>query len=200
MKANPAFPGKTSFSVELPAWLVEAAAELDCTAYASETQRMALAIDLARRNVVERSGGPFGAAVFDRDRQRLVAVGVNIVERSGWSCGHAEVMALSLAEQALSSFDLGAAGPAGYELVSSCEPCLMCLGATLWSGVGSLVCGARDEDARAIGFDEGPKPADWVAQLEKRGVAVKRDVLRDEARAVLRLYRETGGELYNPGR
>lgn len=183
----------------LPDWLAEAADPAQAV-YATPGERMALAVDLARRNVANGSGGPFGAALFELGSHKLVAAGVNVVERSGWSCGHAEVVALSLAEQRLGTFDLGAAHLPGYELVSSSEPCLMCLGATLWSGVRRLVCGARDEDVRAIGFDEGPKPVDWVTQLEKRGMAVVRDVLREEARAVLELYRQRGGTIYNPSR
>jgi tRNA(Arg) A34 adenosine deaminase TadA len=73
----------------------------------------------------------------------------------------------------------------------------MCLGAIYWSGVRSVVCGARDEDARSIGFDEGSKPADWVGTLESRGISVTKDVLRDEARSVLLSYKEAGGAIYN---
>nr|MBA2345096.1 nucleoside deaminase [Rubrobacter sp.] len=58
-------------------------------------------------------------------------------------------------------------------------------------------CGARDEDAGAIGFDEGPKPPMWTDRFEERGIAVTRDVLREEAVAVLREYAATGGEIYN---
>lgn len=168
--------------------------------YPTLESRMGLAIALARRNVEEGTGGPFGAAVFELESHRLVAVGANIVERTAWSCGHAEIIALSLAQQTLGTYDLGASGLPGYELASSAEPCAMCLGATAWSGVRRLLCGARDADARAIGFDEGPKPADWVEQLERRGIRVVGDVLRDEARAVLALYQSCGGTLYNPTR
>jgi tRNA(Arg) A34 adenosine deaminase TadA len=83
-----------------------------------------------------------------------------------------------------------------YELVASTEPCAMCFGATPWCGVRWLVCGAREEDARGIGFDEGPKVSDWVASLEQLGISVARDVCRDEA-AVLRYYAENGGIIYN---
>jgi tRNA(Arg) A34 adenosine deaminase TadA len=190
------------FSVRLPAWLegfAQQCAEAEAD-YSSPEQRMALAIELARRNVLANSGGPFGAALFELDSHRLVAVGVNVVEQAGWSCGHAEVLALSLAEQRLGTFDLGAAHLPGYELASSSEPCLMCLGAIHWSGVRRLLCGSRDEDVRAIGFDEGSKPADWVAQLEKRGIEIVRDVLREASCQVLQLYRRQGGTVYNPGR
>jgi tRNA(Arg) A34 adenosine deaminase TadA len=159
--------------------------------------RMRLAIDLARRNVESGTGGPFGALVFDLDAGRLVSVGVNVVLATRCSVAHAELMALALAQQACGGFDLGAAGLGRHELVTSSEPCAMCFGAIPWSGVRRLVCGARDADARAIGFDEGPKPTDWVRALDERGIEVEQDRLRDEARAVLRAYAEAGGAIYN---
>jgi hypothetical protein len=59
------------------------------------------------------------------------------------------------------------------------------------------VCGAYARDAEAIGFDEGPRRDDWVAQLESRGIAVTLGVLQPEARAVLFAYRDHGGIIYN---
>jgi tRNA(Arg) A34 adenosine deaminase TadA len=73
----------------------------------------------------------------------------------------------------------------------------MCLGALPWAGIHSLVCGAREEDARAVGFDEGDKPADWIAGLERRGIRVTRDVRREEARQILEDYVRRGGVVYN---
>ena len=66
----------------------------------------------------------------------------------------------------------------------------MCFGAIPWAGVSRLICGAKDENARAIGFDEGPKLHDWAAELRSRRIDVVRDVLRDEAVSVLRAYVE----------
>ena len=60
-----------------------------------------------------------------------------------------------------------------------------------------LLVGARSEDVmRLTEFDEGPLPADWVGELEQRGIAVVRDLKRDEACAVLRSYGELGGTFY----
>jgi len=112
---------------------------------------------------------------------------------------HAEMIAITMAQQAEGRYDLGGA-VAVYELVTSAEPCAMCLGAVPWSGVRRVICGARGDDACAIGFDEGPKPADWPGELRKRGIEVTMDVLRQEARAVLRQYVETGGIIYNARR
>ena len=69
----------------------------------------------------------------------------------------------------------------------------MCLGAVVWSGVQTLVCGATDGDARAVGFDEGPKPPDWVSTLYQRGITVHRDVLRPDAAGVLQAYADAAG-------
>ena len=160
---------------------------------------MAFVIGLSERTVRHRTGGPFGAAVFDRRNGDLLSVGVNLVVSASCSSAHAEVVALSLAQRELGRFDL-AAGAVRCELVTSTEPCAMCLGACCWSGIGRVVCGARGEDAEAIGFDEGPKPADWPAALVQRHVGVVRDVLREKASAVLRGYIRADGPVYNPAR
>lgn len=74
----------------------------------------------------------------------------------------------------------------------------MCFGAVPWSGVGSVVWGARTEDAEAAGFDEGDKPPNWIETLEARGIRTRRDVLRAEAVAVLARYAGGNGAIYHP--
>lgn len=182
--------------LRLPDW-VDAFFQGRNAVFTTLEDRMGLAVELAGWNVERQTGGPFGAAVFERQSGRLISVGVNLVERQNCSAAHAEIVALSIAQHSLQTYDLGGPGLCPHELVTSTEPCAMCLGAIPWSGVQRLVCGARDEDARAIGFDEGHKPADWVAALEQRGITVVRDVLRQKARAVLESYRQTGGPIYN---
>lgn len=189
---------KTGITVELPEWVESFLAHRREKLDTAEA-RMRLAIELASRNIERRTGGPFGAAIFEADTWRIVGVGVNLVETSNCSILHAEMVAIAVAQQAVGSYDLAAGGRARHELVTSTEPCAMCLGAIPWSGVRRVLCGARGEDACEIGFDEGAKPADWVGELNKRGIEVGRDILRDEARAVLRQYAEKGGTIYNAG-
>jgi tRNA(Arg) A34 adenosine deaminase TadA len=186
------------FRIDLPLW-VAGFLERGPQLFVTEEERMRLAITLARENVERQTGGPFGAAVFD-EKGRLVAPGVNLVVTSNCSILHAEMVAIALAQKKLGRYDMGDAGRQHYALVASAEPCAMCFGAIPWSGVTRLVCGARDEEARRIGFDEGPKLPDWNEALEKRGIRVIRDVLRDEAVAVLDLYADLGGPIYNTGR
>jgi len=188
----------SELTIRLPSWVgpfLAGQPEL----FPSREGRMGLAIELARANIRHGTGGPFGAAVFDPSG-RLLAVGMNIVTAAGCSLLHAETVALVFAQREAGSYDLGAGGTRQCELYASTEPCAMCFGAIPWSGVSLLVCGARSEDARAIGFDEGDKPESWVASLEQRGIGVERDLLREEAAAVLREYAARGGELYTPRR
>ncbi len=159
--------------------------------------RMRFVVELARQNVLRGTGGPFAAAVFDISAGRLVAPGVNVVVPARCSVAHAEIVACALAQQVYRSHDLGAAGLPACELVTSVEPCAMCLGAVTWSGVRRLVCGAREADARAVGFDEGSKPDAWVEELERLGIEVLRDIERVPARDVLESYARAGGPIYN---
>ena len=185
------------FRIEIPAWVGDFLARSPKVFPAAE-DRMRFVIALARENVERQSGGPFGAAVFDA-KGSLVAPGINIVVTSNCSILHAEMIALAMAQKSLGRYDIGNGGASAYELVTSAEPCAMCFGAIPWSGVSRLVCGARDEDARRIGFDEGPKLSGWQDALEKRGIHVVRDVLGEEAVEVLDLYVRLGGPIYNSG-
>ncbi len=159
--------------------------------------RARFVIAASRRNVEEGTGGPFAAAVFERDTGRLVSLGVNLVTTQGLSTLHAEMVALVVAQRTLKTYDLGAKGLPAHELVTSAEPCAMCFGAVPWSGVRRVVSSATDADARAIGFDEGPKVADWRKALEERGIAVVAEILRQEARDVLNEYAKKNGVIYN---
>jgi len=183
---------------ELPAWALEVVDEWDGTE-ADDESRMQLVIDLAACNVAEGTGGPFGAAVFNRHTGNLLAIGVNAVVPNGCSHAHAEMMAIARAQLTLGTYDLGEGGR-DHELVTSCEPCAMCLGAVPWSGVRRLVCGATDEDARAIGFDEGDRPGNWQEALEARGIEVAVGVCRSQARDLFQQYVDAGGEIYNSRR
>jgi tRNA(Arg) A34 adenosine deaminase TadA len=178
----------------LPAWVDEVT---DGRLFPHPEDQVLFAIDLARRNVAADTGGPFGAAVFEIQSGRLVAAGVNLVVPTNNAVAHAEIVAIALAGQAVGSFDLGAEGLPGMVLACSCEPCAMCFGAVPWSGVRRLLTGARDSDARAIGFDEGPKMSDWRAQLEARGIEVIVDVERSAGAKVLADYGAAGGLVYN---
>ncbi|GAA0992985.1 nucleoside deaminase [Subtercola frigoramans] len=193
---------KTSFALELPAWLIRELDGLPRTLQTPE-QRMSLVNALAARNFREGNGGPFAAIVVDHATGELISVGVNVVLASALSSAHAEVMALSLAQVALGSWDLGARDDSSgahrdLELVVNWRPCAMCYGATMWSGVRHLVVAGSGPELEALtGFDEGPVRDDWAEQFESRGISVSQNVGREEALAVFRSYGEADALVYN---
>lgn len=182
----------------LPAWVHE---RVDTTrAYPGDEAKVALAVELSRLNVEAATGGPFGAAVFDA-QDRIIAVGVNRVLPHACSLAHAETMAYMLAQARTQRPRLNQTlegAPCGpITLATSSQPCCQCYGATVWAGIDRLLIGARSEDVETLTeFDEGPLPADWIGELERRGINVVRDLQRDAARAVLRAYGEQGGLKY----
>ena len=187
----------TRCELELPAWVQPFLKKWDQPLDTLQ-RRMALAVALSGENIDRKTGGPFGAIVVEEQGGRLLGAGVNLVTQAGISLAHAEMVALSLAQAAVSTWNLGTLG--GVQLVTSCEPCAMCFGAVPWSGVRSLVWGAQREDAEACGFDEGSKPVDWRAKLENRGIATQGEILRREAVDVLARYVHSDGTIYNPER
>ena len=165
--------------------------------YVTTEDRTRVAIILARENVVRDTGGPFGAAIFETVSGRLVAVGVNLVVPLNNSSLHAEMVAFMMAQTIRGSYTLQRAGLAEHALHTSCEPCAMCLGAVLWSGVRRVVWSATREDADSIDFDEGPVFNASYDYLRARGIEFDGGVLREEGRAVLDLYGTRGGTIYN---
>jgi tRNA(Arg) A34 adenosine deaminase TadA len=176
-------------------WINENISQYD---FSDIEQRMIFTIELSRQNVANNTGGPFGATVFDMDNYSLVSAGVNVVVAQNAPIAHAEITAITLATQKLKNFDLGADNKQ-YQLMTSAQPCIMCYGAIIWSGLKSVVIGARGkEDVEAIvGFDEGPLTKNWKEELNLRGIEVITDVARENACTVLKEYKNKNSILYN---
>ncbi len=185
------------FSLDLPDWAIAELQELP-EHFRSLQDRMAAVIRFARLNFQRQTGGPFAAGVFERDSGRLIVIGVNRVMPLHCSSAHAEMMALSLAQQQLGVYDLGGPGMPAYQLVVNWSPCAMCFGAVLWSGVRSLViAGAGPELEQITGFDEGPMPDDWRGELARRGIELIEDIQREEALADFRTFAASEAVVYN---
>jgi len=187
----------TKFELTLPEWLPEAAAAQP--AHLPDVEdRMRWVIELARTNFVRDTGGPFAAGVFEEATGRLVSVGVNRVVPGRCSSAHAEVMALSLAQQTIQGHDLGGPGQPLHQIVINWAPCAMCCGAIVWSGVRSVViAGGGPEMERLTGFDEGPIHPTWADELRRRGISVRDGVLRDEALRAFEEFAASGRPVYN---
>jgi tRNA(Arg) A34 adenosine deaminase TadA len=187
----------STVTLSVPDWFDEFTSDVPDSVPALD-DRMTIVNELARRNVDATTGGPFAAGVFERDSGRIVSLGVNRVVPLGVSSAHAEITALSLAQVAVRSWDLGAEGLPAHQLVVNWRTCAMCFGAVLWSGVVDLVlAGVGPEMEELTGFDEGPIHPDWEAELRNRGVNVTMGVGRAQAIATFEAYRASGAPVYN---
>jgi tRNA(Arg) A34 adenosine deaminase TadA len=183
----------TGFALQSPRWLEAALADLP-DALATPEDRIRAANVLALRNIEEGTGGPFAAIVTDGEDGLVVSAGVNLVIHSGLSAMHAEVVALQLAHAAAGTWDLGDGG-ARRTLSINAQPCVMCLGAVIWSGVRAVEFAVASREVEALtGFDEGPIPAQWARELEGRGIDLTTGVLREESLAVLGEFRRRATE------
>ena len=185
------------FIVSLPNWVMEEQARLP-THFPNVEDRMRTIIRFSQLNIDHQTGGPFSAGVFERDTGKLIVIGVNRVVSSNISAAHSEIVALSLAQQQLKSWDLGADQLPAMQLVVNWRPCAMCYGATIWSGIRSLlIAGSDDACERITGFDEGPIHPQWQAELEKRGIELQDGLLYREAIKVFESFRDGGHLVYN---
>ena len=185
------------FSVSLPDWAKQELGKLPDRIETVE-ERMQHVIRFSRLNFERNTGGPFAAGVFEEETGKLVVIGVNRVVPESCSSAHAEVVALSLAQTLLKTFDLGGPDQPRHQLVVNWRPCAMCYGAVIWSGVRSLIiAGSSSELEEITGFDEGPIHPQWQAELEKRGVTLTDGLLKEEACEVFRAFRDSGNLVYN---
>ncbi len=76
----------------------------------------------------------------------VIGAGYNRRETDKTVLGHAELMAMKQAEQAVGDWRL-----AGCTLYVTLEPCPMCAGAILNARVDTVVCGASDQTFGACG-------------------------------------------------
>lgn len=178
----------TEIHLRQPDWLSD---WLQQPAPDTEQGRLSEVLALAGENIRQNSGGPFAAAVYALDSGERLAAAVNTVVSNHCAAAHAELQALSLAQQSLGNHTLT---ERGCVLVSSSAPCTMCLGAIVWSGVQALVFATTRTDVEKIGFDEGPKTPAWRRQLQQRGIGVRGPLLQRQGQAVLATYK---GPVYN---
>ena len=185
------------FEITLPDWAVAENKALP-TCLVDVEERMRAVIRFSRLNIERDTGGPFAAGVFEKESGKVIVIGVNRVVPMNTSSAHAEIVAISLAQQLLKTFDLGGPGMPAHQLVVNGRPCAMCFGSIPWSGVRSVVVGASGEQIETLtGFDEGPIHPNWQHELEQRGIEVIEDILADEACEIFRDFGNSGQTVYN---
>jgi tRNA(adenine34) deaminase len=140
-----------------------------------EMMRVALA---TARNALTSNDIPVGAAIFNASGEQISS-GHNERELHNDPTAHAEIVALRRASQKLGSWRLE-----GLTLVVTLEPCAMCAGAIAQSRIQTVIFGAWDEKAGAVG-------SVWDLLRDPRSTfktEVRAGVLADECGELVRSF------------
>lgn len=161
-----------------------------------QAQDIILQLQTELREHIAQGSGPFLAAVYD-DKGSLIAKTSNSVVTECCSNNHAEMNAIRAAEQSLGTYNLAAYN---LSLYVTSEPCMMCLGGIMWSGIKAVYYGVPSKRVEAVtGFDEGFKP-NWFEEFRNRGICVYGNIAPKEGEDVLREYVKAGKTVYQPER
>ena len=145
---------------------------------------------------VDRGKGPFTAAIYD-DNGNLIAKSSNCVVELKCSNEHAEMLAIMIAEEKFNNYDLS---KYNLSLYVTSEPCIMCIGGIMWSGIKAVYYGVPSKRVEEItGFDEGFKPG-WLEEFKKRGITVYGNIEHELGEKVLEDYVKAGKTIYKPCR
>ncbi len=145
---------------------------------------------------VNNGKGPFYAEIYDNNGNLIVASSNSVVE-DNCALYHAEVNTLRKAFDKYKQYDLS---PQNLTIYINAEPCIMCAGALMWSGVKTIYFGVPSRDVERItGFDEGYKP-NWIKEFKKRGITVYGNIEKARGEKVLQDYVNSGKEIYKPSR
>jgi len=148
------------------------------------------------QSFTSKGSGPFVAAIYD-DKGNLIVKVANSVVNEQCSNNHAEMNAIKAAEKKLGTFDLA---PYNLKLYVTAEPCMMCLGGIMWSGIKEVYYSVPSKRVEDItGFDEGFKPH-WFKEFKKRGIVVYGNIETELGEQELQNYVDNGKKIYKPTR
>lgn len=144
---------------------------------------------------IKKGAGPFLAAIYD-ENNKLIAKAHNTVLIDKCSHSHAEMNVIRKAEEYYGTYDLS---KYNLSLYVTAEPCIMCLGGIIWSGINSVYYGVPSGTVEKItGFDEGFKP-NWHEEFKNRGITVYGNIEVEAGELALKKYAENG-LIYKPSR
>lgn len=104
---------------------------------------------------VKNGKGPFYAEIYDKNGNFVVAASNSVVEDK-CCLYHAEVNTIKKAHEKFKEYSLA---PEDLTIYVNAEPCIMCAGAIMWSGIKTVYFGVPSSKVEKItGFDEGYKP------------------------------------------
>lgn len=145
---------------------------------------------------IANGSGPFLAVVID-DKGQIISKTANSVVSEGCSNNHAEMNAIKMAQKNLGTYDLS---KHNLSLYVTSEPCMMCIGGLMWSGIKAVYYGVPSKRVEEItGFDEGFKP-NWFEEFKNRGITVYGNIEPEVGEKELHRYVNDGKTVYKPTR
>lgn len=140
-----------------------------------------IAIELSKKGVF-----PFGAIIV-KNGEIIGRSDIDVpVSKTAFS--HAELRAIEDAMEHLGGH-LCAEGGKDCVIYSSCEPCAMCMGAILYTGIEKLVYGATLEDSGECVNEILVKAQDVVSNCKNRNIEIVAELHRDKATEVLKNFK-----------
>ncbi len=160
-----------------------------------DRERILLVYDRALQ-AIEDGFGPFYAMLYD-EQGEVISESANSVVKNNNCLQHAEMNTITKACERLGSYDLSSYN---LSLYVNAEPCIMCTGGVMWSGIRHIYYGVpSDVVERITGFDEGFKP-DWISEFRARGISVIPNIEQSLGERVLQTYVDRGNPIYKPNR
>lgn len=150
---------------------------------------MDLAIQSALEGVKNNEGGPFGAAIVGNNQ--IISVAHNTVLKDSDPTCHAEINAIRLACQHLKRHELS-----DCQIVTTVEPCPMCLTAIYWARIQKIYIGAQRGVAQKYGFDDVHFYEEVARPLEQRKVVCETLALDAQVEAVFKEWQALDRTLY----
>ena len=143
---------------------------------------------------IKNGKGPFYAEIYDKNGNFVVASSNSVVEDK-CCLYHAEINTIKKAHEKFKEYSLA---PEDLTIYVNAEPCIMCAGAIMWSGIKTIYFGVPSSKVEKItGFDEGYKP-NWIKEFKKRGITVYGNIEAQAGEKVLEEYVKSGKEIYKP--
>ncbi len=137
-----------------------------------------IAIELSKKSMY-----PYGAIIV-KNGEIIGRSDADVpVSKTGFS--HAELRAIENAMEHIGGH-LCAEGGKGCTIYSSCEPCAMCMGAILYTGIERLVYAATLEDSKECVNEILAKAEDVADACKNRKIEIIKELHKDKAVEVLK--------------
>ena len=161
-----------------------------------KARKIILELQSKMQKYIQKGCGPFVASIYDEQGNKISEC-ANSVLKENCSNNHAEINTIKEAQKKLKNHDLS---KYNLSIYITAEPCMMCIGAIMWSGIKNVYFGLTSDWVEKItGFDEGFKPK-WFEEFKKRGITVYGNIEPEIAKIELKKYVEEGNKVYKPER